>query len=155
MCEVLESINYVLEDTSYQQKYGFLPTSESTEIDRIQTHLSYVENLLAHRTGDNPNIELICQLLHDYSLAAKFPENLKTPNRTPVFIDHRGVYCAVGHLMSKTEQGLAEKVSSIHNYDLVKDFQFDSEIGGEVISWANRIGLCVHDLAMIQPRYES
>lgn len=52
--------------------------------------------------------------------------------------------------MSVTEEGLAERVSSQHNSDLVKDFNLKSNIGNEIIKWSEKSGLSL-EFAKIQP----
>lgn len=129
----------------------------SSDVDRIQTHLSLVEKTLRQRTKkqDWSNQQLESRLtlldtLQAYSKAARFPRNTKHQSRQPYFIDDIGTACAVGYLMLAT--GETETVENIHqndNYAYIQElFKYD-----EIHQWAATNGFTIDELAWIQPGY--
>ena len=152
----LQSVNSVLQDESYIAAFGALPVAATDEHERIQIHLSYVEQLL--RTANVTNLtnnqkenrSLIIDILHQYWIADVFPVNRDFPGeRKPCFIDDNGNICAVGYLIEKTKgRKLAEEINAIHQYDFLLDMNEPI-----IDAWANEFGLTLEDCAMIQPTY--
>ncbi|MCX8019704.1 MAG: hypothetical protein N2747_04340 [Chitinophagaceae bacterium] len=67
------TVNAVIGDISYKEKYGIYPNSLSDETDRIQTHLLYVEKLLrkkdiSHLSEDKKKQrKIMLDLLREYA----------------------------------------------------------------------------------------
>ena len=152
------TINAVLGDVSFVQKFGKAPTEATNERLRIQTHLEYVENLLrkadvAHlSTRLRERRSALLDKLHDYRLAGEFPTNLDFPQeRRPCFIDAAGNICAVGYLIEQTAgRALAERITEAHKYDFLADMQMP-----ELTAWVEASGLTARECAMVQPQYFS
>lgn len=149
-------INLLLHDQSFVAMFGALPNVFTSEKLRIQTHLSYVENLLrlapvSHLTAlQYRNRRVILDMLHSYWQAGVFPVNAGYPGeRKPCFIDDDGNICAVGYLVAETRGWvLAWQINQSHQYDLIM------EMNEPVISeWAGAFGLSLEECAMIQPMY--
>lgn len=148
-------INTVLGDYS-AVAHGFVP-DQLGEVGRIQIHLRFVcrylqlantEHLTMQQQRNRRNI---IRVLQSYAEAGIFPLRIddKFAGRRPRFVDHRGVHCAVGHLMAQTEgYDLPVRINEKHEYDFVPDIEMD-----EVVQWANEQGLSVLECAMIQPMY--
>ncbi|MEI9808639.1 MAG: hypothetical protein WDO16_12690 [Bacteroidota bacterium] len=152
----LQEINPLLHDQSYIAAFGIAPGETSSEQLRIQTHLSYTEQLLrstspAGLTKDQQaNRSVILGVLHDYVEAGKFPTNKDYPGeRRPCFIDADGAICAVGYLIEQTKgRTLAETINAKHQYDFLLDMNEPA-----IAIWANEYGLTLEECAMIQPTY--
>ncbi|MGZ5221114.1 MAG: hypothetical protein ACXWC7_13590 [Chitinophagaceae bacterium] len=152
----LQEVNAVLHDESYTTTFGVLPDASINEHERIQLHLSYVEQLL--RTADAANLTsnqqanraTILDLLHQYWTAGTFPTNRAYPGeRRPCFIDAEGNICAVGYLIEQTKgRQLAEDINAKHQYDFLLDMKEPA-----IEAWADEYGLTLEECAMIQPAY--
>ena len=149
------TINAVLGDRSYTERFGTLPTAETHEQLRIQTHLRYVEKLLKSRTPDSitqqlyPRRQHMISLLSQYIQQGIFPSQQAYRGRRPHFIDEQGRLCAVGSLVAKTTGlPLAQKINQRYAYHYLPDMQMP-----ELNSWVKDSGLTVQELAMIQPTY--
>jgi hypothetical protein len=150
------TINAVLGDVSFVQKFGTAPNASTNERLRIQTHLAYVEALL--RKADVSHLPstlresraALLDKLHDYRLAGEFPTNLDFPQkRRPCFIDAAGNICAVGFLIEQTAgRALAERINAAHRYDFLADMHVP-----ELTAWVEASGLTARECAMIQPGY--
>ena len=99
-------INAVIGDQSYLETFGEFPGPDVDDKTRIQTHLSYVENLLRQRddthltTSQCHQREKMLDLLHDYWVKGIFPQNDGSrQERCPIFIDQNNNICAVGYLI--------------------------------------------------------
>lgn len=150
-----QAINAVLLDESYRMVTGQSSNAATTETERIQVHLAYVETLLrsAHlqlTTAQTTNRKKILDILHDYWTAGIFPVNRDYPNeRRPCFIDANGNICAVGYLIQQTKgHELAETINKKHQYDFLTDMNEPA-----IEEWANEYGLTLEECAMIQPTY--
>ena len=152
----LQTVNAVLHDESYVAAFGYLPDATTNEQERIQTHLSYAEQLLRASTATNltnsqlVNRTLILDKLHQYWTAGNFPVNRDYPGeRRPCFIDANENICAVGYLIEQTKgRELAEVINAGHQYDFLLDMK------EQVIeAWANEFGLTLEECALIQPAY--
>ncbi len=151
------TINAILGDVSFVQKFGTAPTATANERLRIQTHLEYVERLL--RAADVSHLAKPLQIrraalldkLYEYRLAGCFPTNLAFPKeRRPCFIDAAGTICAVGYLIEQTTgRAFAERINATHQYDFLSDMQMP-----ELTAWVEASGLTARECAMIQPGYD-
>jgi hypothetical protein len=151
----LNTVNAIIGDISYVQQFGQVPNENSNENLRLQTHLSYVEEVLKQKdlsqlsAQQKANRELILQLLHQYRANGVFPKNYDFKDRRPCFIDQDGNICAVGYLIEQTAgREVAEDINARHQYDYLLD------MNEEVIAqWAEKHGLTLEECAMIQPAY--
>ena len=152
-----ESVNPIIGDISFIEKYGYTPLANTEEKTRIQTHLEYVEKLLRKKDVSKWNYSMrqkrkkLLNLLHSYWIAGKFPKNYDYANqRKPCFIDKDGNICAVGYLIEKTAgRPVAEKISSKHKYEKIYEMKNDKD----VYNWISNSGLTIEECAMIQPTY--
>lgn len=153
-----QTVNAVIGDISFLESFGSLPTKETSEKLRIQTHLSYVETLLRSRDVSaltkekQANRLRMLDLLNEYWTAGVFPTNYDYPNqRIPCFIDMEGRICAVGYLIEQTfGRQIAEKINAKFKYEYVLAMN-DPVIDG----WIESSGLTKGECAMIQPNYRS
>ncbi len=148
-------VNSVIGDISFLSKFGYEPSLNNNEILRIKTHLEYVENFLRNKDVSALSFEIQekrnhhLNLLHEYSLAGKFPGNYDHNKRSPCFIDKNGNICAVGYLIENTAgRQVAEYVNEKFKYDLI------TEMNDKVINdWIVNSGFTRTECAMIQPSY--
>jgi hypothetical protein len=139
-----QEVNAVLHDDSYVTAFGTLPNAGTDEQLRIQTHLSYVEQLLRSRSVDHlsaaqcRNRASILAVLQQYREAGVFPVNRDFPGeRRPCFIDADGNICAVGYLIEQTKgRALAEQINEKHQYDYLLDMNEEA-----IAQWADEYGL--------------
>jgi len=151
-----QTINSLLGDISFINKFGQKPTATTNEDLRIKTHLEYVENLLRQKDVSNltvkqkENREYLLDLLHDYWTAGIFPRNYDYANkRVPCFIDKDGRICAVGYLIEQTAgRQVAEIINTEHKYK--KLLSMNDSL---VYNWVAVSGLTKEECAMIQPAY--
>ncbi len=130
--------------------------AEMTERERVQSHLKLVESLLRGAdVGPLDPVRLQHRLaslddLHRYWEAGEFPENLDDPgHRHPVFIDDRGVPCAVGYLLIASGSAeLALRLAGSQNALYLEQME-DSELAG----WVEASGFTLDELRLIQPSY--
>lgn len=127
----------------------------ATDQQRIQSHLLQVERSLRDNTPANidPSFlgkrEHLLDVLHDYALAGRFPQNYDFDHRIPYFIDAHNTACAVGYLMiADGQQALANKISHTNNYQYLLDMSYP-----ELNEWVATSGFTAQDLAWIQPGY--
>lgn len=154
---VMHSINAVIGDVSFHEKFGYQPENSSNEELRITTHLSYVENSL--RNADNRFLSAaqqlkrgtVLNLLNEYTKLKQFPKNFDFPNqRIPCFIDKLGNICAVGYLIEKTVgRAVAEEINDQFKYEYVLAMNDKT-----LTQWATDHGLTLEECAMIQPTYD-
>jgi hypothetical protein len=150
------SINPLLGDISFVDKFGHQPTATTDEDLRIKTHLEYVEILLRQKEVSNLTPEEqekrknILDLLHVYWTTGIFPRNYDhIDKRVPYFIDKDGKICAVGYLVEQTaDRQSAEKINDIHKYDKLLAMNDHT-----LESWIRTSGLTKEECAMIQPTY--
>ena len=138
---LFQEINYFLTPNSEQELIqlhlvnviGYLEEQSSTHLDSIQQQ-NRINNI---------------SILRSYCLAGEYPVNDLTTYRTPIFIDSKGVHCAVGHILK--ENGLATVAQDIANNQLLA---FLGEIKHtQLIEWQKTCGLSMFELALIQPTY--
>jgi len=150
------TVNAVIGDKSFIEKYGHNDFDQVSETERIASHLAYVERKLRDRDVSHLPKHLaekrkkMLRLLHEYRLAEKFPSNYDYPGkRVPCFIDQTGNICAVGYLIERTSgRKLAEKINSEFKYDFILDITMP-----ELTRWIENSGLTALECAMIQPSY--
>ena len=91
----------------------------------------------------------LLDVLHDYWLAGRFPQNETHLVRTPVFIDAYGTFCAVGYLLEKGGGSeLARSVAAQNNFVYLPDLASPA-----LDDWAEEHGFTRDELAWIQPTY--
>ena len=153
--ETFHTVNAIVGDASFTQRFGTAPTESTDENLRLQTHLSYVEAMLSGRDvsqlskAQQENRKQVLELLHEYHTNGVFPKNYDYPGRRPCFIDKDGNICAVGFLIEKTVgRAVAEQINAKHQY------QFLLDMNEPVIQeWADTYGLSLEECAAIQPSY--
>jgi Ca-activated chloride channel family protein len=151
----LESVNDIIGDISYTVKFGEIPTAETEDKLRIQTHLEYVENQLRQadisklNKKQQQNRTKILTVLNQYWKIGKFPKNDYFSVRKSVFIDTHNTHCAVGYLIKETEgEAMTQLINSKYQFASIYDIQMV-----EVEKWASTYGLTIDECAMIQPTY--
>lgn len=151
-----QTINPIIGDISYINKFGHTPTATTSEVLRIKTHLEYVELLLRKKdvshmpSKQQANRIMMLNLLHNYWTQGIFPHNYDYKNqRKPCFIDQKGNICAVGYLVAQTAgRQTAERINVSHQYDEILAMK-----DNEVNDWIETSGLTQEECAMIQPTY--
>lgn len=150
------TINPIIGDISFVEKFGVVPDDHVNDDLRIETHLSYVEQQLRQKDTNHlpPHLqsqrEETLDLLHDYWTAGIFPKNYDYANeRKPCFIDKDKRICAVGYLVEQTmDRSEAEHINSLFQYAAIEEMK--SPI---LTDWASESGLSLEEIAMIQPTY--
>ena len=145
-------VNAVIGDASWAARFGAMPEANADEQLRLRVHLEYVEAMLRARVSaaatDVASRMRSLEQLRAYIERGEFPRNHTVQGRRPHFIDEDGRICAVGYLIEQTGgRAAAEQINAKHEWDFIRD------IGG-IEAWAEKLGLTVADLAMIQPSYE-
>lgn len=145
-------------NTQWQKHENVAPpatTSFLSEADRIALHLDLVANYLAETTpssltkAQRQHRNQLLQALEKYAANRNFPQNSHHLTRTPYFVDHREVHCAVGYLMAYSgEDELVQKIRKEHNYDYIKDIRTEG-----IADWAQTHGFSIEELEWIQPGY--
>lgn len=150
-------INAVAGDLSWRERHGRAPTAsdEAREIERIQTHLAWVERELRSRRvahlddARRARRKTLLDALAIYRAAAEFPHNTDHPGRRPRFVDPDGRTCAVGHLIDVTgRRDLTESIAARFEYAYLADMR-DARLD----AWIAESGFTARELAMIQPSY--
>ena len=129
----------------------------AAERNRIQRHLARVE---AELTGVDvshlpPEVQAArteqIRVLRDYRERGLFPRNLDVPRgKVPVFVDDRGVHCAVGYLMHRSgADDLVDRIASTRNLARVPELVDEPGLA----EWLSSVGLSVEEAARIQPAY--
>lgn len=150
------SINAVIGDKSWVEKFGETPTKGSQELERIKTHLSFVLATLqkseAPSSELNSNREYYLELLEQYIKLKRFPSSLDPlkEERRPCFIDNEGRTCAVAFLVENTAgREEAERLNTLFKYEYLLDMK-----DANLLKWQKQSGLSLKELAMIQPTYQ-
>ena len=152
----VNTINAVIGDQSYIERYGLLPEDEVPDSVRIEVHLKYVEYLLRKRPTNhltdeqNRNRKKNLDLLRKYRKAGDFPYNDgHQDTRRPTFIDKNGNICAVGFLVEQTlGRGIVTTLNQDYKYAYIQ--QIDHPV---FKNWVESSGFSLKELAMIQPMY--
>lgn len=150
------TVNSVLGDISFIEKFGIKPESTTKADLRLTTHLEYVANKLrnadvSHLTPElRKKRTLLLNYLKEYIEAESYPKNYVVPDRSQsVFIDKNGRICAVGYLVEKSVgRTVAEKINNKYKFSSV--FDIKSKAFEE---WVSESGFTKKELAMIQPGY--
>ena len=123
----------------------------------IKRHLELVEQFLrqkptAHLSNEQRNKRTHhLNVLHEYWQRAEFPTNTHNLQRTPYFIDEKGVACAVGYLIiASGETKLAHTIRRENNYAYIARLK---EQYPAIKTWAADNGFTTDELAWIQPCY--
>jgi len=149
-------VNPILGDESYEVTFGTPVPDDINEKERIQIHLSYVEQLLLKKDVSHLPEELrikrieAIKLLNTYWKNGEFPSNYDYPNeRKPCFRDKNDQICAVGYLVQQTgHEDLVAEIESTENYATIHEMT-----NPELIKWVKQSGLTLNECAMIQPTY--
>lgn len=150
------TVNPVLGDISFIEKFGVKPES-TTKVDlRLTTHLEYVVNKLRNAEVSHLSTELkakrlqFLDYLKEYIEAESYPKNYVVPNRSQsVFIDKNGKICAVGYLVEKSVGRIvAEEINRKYKFSSVFDIKSKT-----FEKWVSESGFTKKELAMIQPGY--
>ena len=151
----IEPVNNVLGDVSFVEQFGEMPTAQTSDILRLQTHLEYVERKLRNAdishltTVQKTNRNHILNILNQYWKRGQFPKNDYFSTRKSVFIDRNGTHCAVGYLIKQTVgEAVSRQVNAKYQFASIYDIQMT-----ELFTWANKYGLSIDECAMIQPTY--
>lgn len=118
--------------------------------EKIRAHLEATEKRL--REVPSPSPERLANLdrLRAYWVRGQFPQNTTSPGRVPVFIDERGVACAVAQLVIDSgARELAERVQKTDN----RGYLLEMNVPG-LAEWIAASGLTGEELASIQPAYD-
>lgn len=136
---------------------GSQPGLSAREADslRIREHLRSVERELRDKPVTHLSPEQrgararALDALHDYWVAAEFPENTRHPGeRVPYFIDDAGRACAMAHLIQTSgDERLAAHVAGVENNARVLDMKTD--LG----PWLSAHGMTADEAARVQPNY--
>ncbi len=132
------------------------PVSESlSEREKISYHLQVVYDWLSKKPldalNDRQKANRLAALaeLQSYTRRGLYPQNISHPGRQPVFIDHRGVHCAVGYLIARSGQpDLSKHISQKFNYAYLADMDDPA-----LTEWVDHSGFTAAELALIQPGY--
>lgn len=152
------SVNAVLGDISFIEKFGVEPDATTEENLRLITHLEYVENKLRNTDVSHLSAELrakrsqLLDYLNEYLEAEAFPKNYHYPKkRQSVFIDKNGRICAVGYLVEKSVgRTVSEEINRKYKFSSVLDIKSKT-----FEKWVSESGFTKKELAMIQPMYGS
>ena len=150
-----EGANHHVGDDSFAAKFGRPPDSRDDEPLRMRTHLEHVRAVLASAPATKPELAAkraeLLGYLDDYIAKGITPENRNLPWRTPVFIDDRGVICAVGYLIERSVgRALPERIAAAHRFEFLEDI---ARAMPEVRAWIEGSGMTLDELASIQPGY--
>ena len=152
----IEAVNAVAGDRSWIEEHGQRPSTDAAEIERIQTHLRWVEGQLrAHppalTAAAQRSRDALLDALHEYGEAGRFPQHSRVApaGRRPRFVDDEGRHCAVAFLIRTSgHTSLVEAIQARHEYDYIADMRTPG-----LLAWANEHGFTPRELAMIQPTY--
>ena len=151
-----QTVNPIIGDASFVQKFGYQPNRATDDQVRIKTHLEYAESLLRQKDVSKLPLDLkkqrttILDHLHDYWNRGIFPKNYDyTDQRKPCFIDKDGTICAVGYLIEQTtNRQVAEGINNQYKYAEVLAMNDPT-----VDNWVGTSGLTKEECALIQPSY--
>jgi len=133
-----------------------LDPGREREIARVHAHLARVEAELAGRPVDDLTPAqraaraTVLANLHAYVAADVYPTNDVAVDPTPIFIDRRGVRCAMAALIEAGGGGaLVARVARDHDYAYIDDLAGDPELQ----RWLADHGITQREAARIQPSY--
>ena len=147
--------NHHTGDDGFVADLGREPTPGEEKL-RMHEHFVAVRARLAALPATRPDLEgkrhQLLAALDTYIGQGVTPDNDVLPWRTPVFIDDKGVICAVGFLIQQSAgRPLAEKVAAAHRYSFIEDIAKDMP---EVRAWVAESGFTLDELGQIQPGYQ-
>jgi hypothetical protein len=150
------TVNPVVGDASYVARFGHHPTANTSDFERIQTHLAYAEQQLRQHTpaglaaDQRQHRAHLLDLLHAYWQAGIFPSNEALDGqRHPCFIDRAGRICAVGYLVEQTAgRAVAEHLNTRFQYSELLAMHDPA-----LSRWVGGSGLSLAECALIQPTY--
>ncbi len=143
---------------SMQGDAGTTPAVGPETLERlaIEAHLAEVEAALRarptpHLGGEQREARVaLLDALRAYREAGAFPRNTEVPGRSPVFVDDRGVHCAVGHLLHITgEEEIVHAIRTTRNLARLPDLLDEPGLP----AWLEAHGLAPEEAAWIQPAY--
>ena len=151
-----QTVNSVIGDISFIEKFGYKPNASTDENLRIKTHLEYVEKALRQKSINHLTSTLkqqrayLLDLLHSYWMRETFPRNYDYKEvRKPCFIDKDNRICAVGYLIERSAgRQIAEEINRRHKYERI--LAMNDQM---VDNWIKSSGLSKEECAMIQPQY--
>lgn len=127
----------------------------NSEKELVKLHLLNVLSYLETKNTNNltneqqTNRELNLHFLREYISSETFPINNITSYRTPIFIDDKGTYCAVGYLMKRNGlQNVAIEISENQLLAYLPDIKHK-----KLNEWQLSCGLSFFELSLIQPTY--
>ena len=123
--------------------------------DIIISHLILVEKILRARPvnhltrSQKENRISYLNILKSYWKIGIVPANDYAPGTFPIFIDRKGVHCAVGYLL---QQGgfeyIARKINNQQKFAYIQQIKVP-----ELVHWQQESGFTQDELAWIQPGY--
>lgn len=120
--------------------------------EKIRAHLEATEKRLRAAPapeGQATRRTAMLDRLHAYWVRGQFPQNRTAAGQVPVFIDERGMACAVAQLVIDSgAQELANRVQATDNHG----YLLEMKVPG-LESWIASSGLSGEELASIQPEY--
>jgi len=126
------------------------------EIARVHAHLERVESeLMARPVNDLTPAQRAARAtalanLRAYIAADVYPTNDVAVDPTPIFIDRRGVRCAMASLIEAGGGGaLVARVARDHDHAYIDDLARDPELQ----RWLTDHGITLREAARIQPMY--
>ncbi|WP_157977239.1 T9SS type A sorting domain-containing protein [Taibaiella helva] len=125
------------------------------EKEWIRLHLALVEKMLRQRDvktlspSQKERRRRSLDDLYAYWNEGRFPVNDRYASRTPIFIDARDNFCAVGYLLKASGyEAVSRKIAAQTNLAYVMQMQYP-----ELDLWAQDHGFTKEELAWIQPGY--
>lgn len=131
--------------------------THESEVARIRVHFDSVLHEL--RAADVSHLSVASRVARDAHIAelaayrdrGVFPHNHDfAESWTPYFVDHRGVLCAVAHLLETSgRRDIVDRVAAADNNIWVAELAGDAEFR----AWLDRSGLTLAEAARIQVPY--
>jgi hypothetical protein len=142
--------NQSLLQVSELPNYATFNDQISQHLSLVVQHLRAVSNKQWSATQQT-NRENLLNQLDIYARQGIFPTNDFLPYQNPVFIDKKGVHCAVGYLMQQSgHENLAQEINHSQRFAYIKEITHP-----RLHDWANEQGFTTAELAWIQPAYIS
>lgn len=148
--------------SSHDQRHGLddgrqAPELVAAERSRIRAHLERVEEELRSAPTSHLPEEVKAarqqqvEVLREYRKRGVFPRNLAYPHaKVPVFVDDRGVHCAVGYLLHRSgADSIVTRVAGSRNFARVPELADEPGLA----EWLASVGLSLEEAARIQPAY--
>lgn len=154
--ESVDSVNALIGNQSFIETFGAQPTKETSEKERISTHLKWVLDQLRKAdisplsSNQKLNRLLALNLLDTYQKTEIFPVNTMHEERMPCFRDDNGRLCAMAYLIKNTIGTRAvDEINENNQYSYLLDMDLPL-----LTKWANEYGLSLVECATIQPTYD-